>query len=141
MDDTSQLIKTADNQKPSPVQTGGAISKEKEAITFSPSPLKEVKEVEISKEAKEEGVVQRQEEIEIPEEIAKIGVAKTGISVAVSYEPTLKLPISDERIEQGRHQSILTSFRWLSQWCIFQLKKAHLLLKVIHGKVKRVRDK
>lgn len=141
MNNDDQLTnKKKPNQENNQTIVGSAsvYGKEKEAVKTSSS-LYEVKEMQISKEAEKEGVIQKKEEIEIPEEISQIGVAKTSISVPVPHQPTLKLPLSDEEIEEGRHKSLFFSIRWLSEFCLYQLKKVHLLLKVIHGKVKRVR--
>lgn len=93
---------------------------------------------EISKELKEAGVKQRQEEIRVDVELQNIGVNPTGTSTPVPTTTTVALPITDDQVEKGLHQKIFHSIRWLAEWCIFQLKKVHLTLKVIHGKVRRI---
>lgn len=133
-----------DQQKqntPSNISFGG-YNKEKEPIRTAPgeSYLTEIgKEQEISQEVKQAGVVQRQENIEVPIDMQQMGVRPTGISTPVPFKPTLKLPITDEKIEKGLHKSIINSLRWLAEWCFFQLKRVHLTLKVIKGVVRRVR--
>lgn len=126
-------------QKPSQ-PTVSTFNKEKEVIKPGETLIRELgKEVEIPPEAQQAGIVQRQEQIEIPPEMVQMGIRPTGISTPVPFQPTLKLPITDERIEEGRHQSIFFSLRWLSEWCLYILRRFHLTLKMIHGKVMRVR--
>ncbi len=116
------------------------VNKEKEPVGTKESFLKEVgSEVEIPAEVQRSGVVPRTEKIEIPPDLKQIGLTQTGLATPVPFQPTLNLPITDEEIEKGLHASILTSLRWLAEWCLFQLKKAHLTLKVIKGIVRRVR--
>lgn len=117
--------------------------KEKEPLGTTPeSYLRELgKEHEIPQEVRKIGVVQRQETVEVPEDIQQMGVHLTGISTPIPFQPTLKLPITDEEIEKGLQASIFSSLRWLAEWCIYILKRFHLTLKTIHGRVRRVRYK
>jgi len=48
------------------------------------------------------------------------------------------LPLTDEMVEQGLHAPISSSLRWLAEWAVYLLKRAHIVLKRIHGQVKRV---
>lgn len=116
-------------------------NKEKEVIQkTSETYLTEIgQEQDIPQEIKKVGVIQRQENIEIPPDLQNIGLKPTGSAVSLPAKPTLKLPISDEKIEKGLHESIFHSLRWLAEWCLLQLKRMHLTLKVIKGVVKRVR--
>jgi len=123
----------------SPVGTLG-ISKEKEFVKAPEPIIKELgTEQELPKEIKEAGVVVKQEKLEIPPDLTQMGVRPTGFATPVPYGPTIKLPITDEKIEEGRHASVFSSLRWLSEWCLFVLKRFHLTLKVIGGKVLRLR--
>lgn len=132
--------------KPPIAQTVSASSvslgKEKELVKTQEGLIQEVgQEQELHQEVKQAGVVVRQEDIEIPEEAVSLGLKPTGVSTPVPATPSLKLPITDNKIEEGLHLNLLHSLRWLAQWCLFQLKRAHLVLKVIHGRIIRVRIK
>lgn len=50
----------------------------------------------------------------------------------------VELPISDEKVMEGLHKPITTSYRWLAEFALFMLKQAHLTLKKVHGHVVRV---
>lgn len=77
-----------------------------------------------------------EETITLPEELKKIGVENPSTLKHPTYEE-IKLPISDEKVVSGQHAPLTSSFRWLASLCIYILKKAHLTLKIIHGKVIR----
>ena len=47
-------------------------------------------------------------------------------------------PITDEKIEEGLHQPVNSSWRWLSEFLIYHLKQMHLNLKKVHGHIVRV---
>lgn len=126
-------------QPVAPMGTPG-ISKEKEFIKAPEPVIKELgTEQELPKEIKEAGVIVKQEKLEIPPDLAQMGVRPTGFATPVPYASTIKLPITDEKIEEGRHASIFSSLRWLSEWCLFILKRFHFTLKIIGGKVLRLR--
>lgn len=100
------------------------------------------REVELPKEVEKAGVEVVKETIELPPDVKKLGVTTTGPSVPVATAttiPQVALPISDQQVVVGLHAQILSSLRWLAIWCIRKLKKAHIALKKIHGKIIRVR--
>lgn len=136
--DDQQKQKTGESFTP---VTSSGLGREKEPLqTFVESHLTELgKEQEISQEVQQAGVVKKQEKIEISQDLEQLGAHHTGFETLVSFQPTLKLPLADEKIEKGLHESMLKSIRWFSEWCKFQLKRAHLALKVIRGIVRRVR--
>lgn len=80
-----------------------------------------------------------EETVTLPEELKKIGVKNTSDLKHPSYEE-IKLPISDEKVVSGQRAPFTSSFRWLASLCIYILKKAHLTLKIIHGKVIRTKE-
>jgi len=80
-----------------------------------------------------------EETIELPEELKKIGVESTSALKHPTLEE-IKLPFSDEKVVSGQRAPLTSSFRWLASLCIYILKKAHLTLKVIHGKVIRAKE-
>lgn len=123
---------------PSGVHSSG---KESEPAATSTDYIMEVgSEEEISSEVSSVGVISQPERIEIPPDLQQVGVTPVGGSVPLPNPPTLKLPIPDEQIEKGLHEKIWNSLRWLAEWCVFQLKKAHYRLKTINGKVIRVKS-
>lgn len=100
-------------------------------------------EVEVSKEVERAGVEVVKDTIELPPDVKKLGVTQTGPSAPVSTTttlPSVTLPISDQQVVAGLHAQILNSLRWLAIWCMKRLKKAHIALKNMHGKIVRVRS-
>ncbi len=136
-------VKSGQIQSSNVIGVGG-FSKERNVVPVVKSSEVEARdltsELEIPKEVQNIGVVQRKENIEVPPDIANLGVRQAGVSVPMA-QPSLKLPIDDIKIIQGLQLNILSSLRWLSEWCLFQLKRVHLTLKVIGGRVVRVRYK
>lgn len=116
------------------------ISKPKE--TEPESLLKEAPNIKEVIEHKPEAEVRpylqiRAETIELPPDLKKMGLKVTTSSQFISYQ-NIKLPISDDKIIIGLHTPVSSSIRWLATLAIYLLKKAHLTLRVIHGKVIRV---
>lgn len=134
-----------DNQ--APVQGGSAVSsgagKEHEVpVLASTEVVSEIgQEVELPKEVERAGVEVLKETIELPPDVKKLGVTPTGPSApaAAATIPPVVLPISDQQVVAGLHVQILNSLRWLAEWCIKKLKKAHITLKNIHGKIIRIK--
>lgn len=79
----------------------------------------------------------RKETIKVPQELKDAGVTAVSNPQFANYKPIV-LPLSDERIEQGRHAPINSSLRWLSELCLYILRLAHQTIKIIHGKIVRV---
>ena len=131
------------NQKNStasqPVSSG--INKEREMPKTTDEPLIEVREHEIPKEIQGH-VVKTKEHIEIPPDLRKMGVAAPPVASSVSdvAVKSVKLPLTDDQIEEGLHTQILSSFRWLAEWCLRQLRKAHIHLKKIGAHFVREKD-
>lgn len=82
----------------------------------------------------------RKEQIEIPADLEEMGVTADETTKFPTHQD-IKLPLSDEKIEKGLHQPVTSSFRWLAELCVYILKKAHLGLKNIHGKITRVANR
>lgn len=99
-------------------------------------------EEHIPKEVVSSGVVHK-ELVDVPPDVAQLGVQVAGgqqsVNQQASVSITITLPISDDQVISGLHENFKTSIRWLALWCLRQLKRAHLALKVVHGKVLRVR--
>ncbi len=82
----------------------------------------------------------REETIELPPDLKKLGLQAVSNSKFSSYK-NIKLPLSDEKIIVGQKAPITSSLRWLSTFALYILAQAHLGLKVVHGHVIRVLKK
>ncbi len=80
----------------------------------------------------------RAETIELPPDLKKLGVQSSSSSSKFQSYTNIKLPISDDKVISGLHAPITSSLRWLATLAFYLLKKAHLSLKKVHGKVVRV---
>ena len=123
------------------VPQGAGIAKEVEVIHATPvetPTLTEVgQEVPLSAELSHVGVSLHPTTIEIPKTVMQLGVKTVGQPVPQPAVSAVVLPLSDEKIAEGLHQSITSSWRWLSQWCIRRLKELHIALNAKGGKVVR----
>ena len=81
---------------------------------------------------------QEKENFELPDELKKAGLQTVGDNNLPAAFQNIHLPISDEKILNGHKAPITSSLRWLSEFCIYLLKQAHIGLKVVHGHVVRV---
>ena len=96
------------------------------------------KELELAPEVKEAGVEVKSEEIELPPPLPKMGVIPVGISQPVQPPPGANVPLPDETIVNNTGGSIWASLTWLAQWCLKQLKKVHVQIKKVHGRIVRI---
>lgn len=138
-DKSTPLKKTSDVSTGSPQVSSGQIStpshqKEAEPVS-SPSVemMEPIRSPELNKEVV--GYIQEQEKMKIPPDLKSMGVQATD-DVHGSTGPSF--PISDEKIEEGLHQPVNSSWRWLSTFLIYHLEKMHLTLKKVHGHVVRI---
>lgn len=126
----------------------GLIEKEKNLSVSSsketePQPIKqEADEVDVKVEKEEEEKLEnffqtRQESIELPPDLKRLGLKTPPVSVVSKYQQ-VKTPISDDKILPGLHAPITSSLRWLATLAFYILKKAHIGLKTIHGRVVRI---
>lgn len=99
------------------------------------------KDTDLSPEVKMAGVSMRSDTIELPHLVQQMGVSAVGQSApsVAGAAATITLPLTDDQIAQGLHQSLLSSWRWLAQWCERQLKQAHVLLSSTKGKTVRTK--
>ena len=77
---------------------------------------------------------------EIHPDLKKAGLQAID-TTSLDPKQRVHLPIPDEQIMEGLNEPLSSSFRWLSELALFMLKRAHLALKRIHGKVVRVIQK
>lgn len=80
----------------------------------------------------------RPEDVQIGSDLQKAGMEKTKEAPRYARKKTIEFPIADDMVEKGLHAPIASSLRWLAEWSAYILKKAHLVLKKVHGHVKRV---
>lgn len=106
------------------------------------------REIELEKQVLEMGGVEKinQGEVPMPEQVAK----EMGIRSAVNAQSQVGNPqagfsvsgvsLSDDQVTQGIQKPTSTGFRWLSEWFIYQLLKAHFHIKRVKNKISRSKD-
>lgn len=134
------------NVKPVKTQTaadahivGSATKEQGGAISSSETIRPASSEVAISPEMENVGVVAQKETVEIPPDLAHLGLTHAGPTAPV-VTPQLQnvvLPITDKQVVVGLHMHIYTALRWLATWCVRRLKKAHIRLVNVQGTVIR----
>lgn len=134
--------KSQSNQKPQsdPVSSIGMAKEAEPPVTVSEAPvITEIgKEHELPPEVTGAGVTMHPNSVDIPKSVADLGVQSVDQAYAAPVTPPVPLPLSDDQIAKGLHQSILSSWRWLAEWCVRQLSMAHQALKSAHGKIVRM---
>ncbi len=134
------------SQKPPvapPVGASAAPSGNKEVVggMDRPEALQDVsgQEIELPKEVAQAGVRIQPTSVSIPAPVAQMGVKSVGNNVPAQTVPVAPLPITDDQIAAGLHQSVVNSWRWLSEWCVKRLKQIHIALQSTGGKNVRVK--
>lgn len=105
------------------------------------------REIEIEKELEALGGIEKVEsgEVKVPKDIA----AEMGIKPAVTIETPISkatdftvrgVSLTDDQLSAGLTKPISSGLRWLVEWFIYQLLKAHFFVKKIHGKIFRRKD-
>lgn len=142
-DNNIQTSTTSDNTVNPAAVAGATVSKEHEQPISAAETAQPIShEIEIPPEVEKVCVRVTRETIELPPDIKKLGVAPSGAAAPaakIAAIPAVVLPISDDKVITGLHVQILSSLHWLAVWCMKKLKKAHIMLKVIHGKIIRVK--
>jgi hypothetical protein len=116
------------------------LTKETEPPSRPEQEQKEARVVIEHKELDEEvkpHVQVREETMEVPPDLQQMGVAATPTTHFQTQQVTTTL-IPDEKIVEGLHQPVSSSFRWLAELALYILKHAHITLKKVHGKIMRV---
>lgn len=69
------------------------------------------------------------EPITLPTQIQNAGLTSVPLPMgANTYNPDkMVLPLSHKQVEEGLHHSVTEQVRWLSEWCVKQIKEAHLM--------------
>lgn len=81
--------------------------------------------------------VEKKPKIELDPALKKAGLQVLDTNT-LDPKHNVKLPISDEKIIEGLHKPVNSSWRWLSEIAVFILRRAHISLKKIHGHIVRV---
>ncbi len=112
------------------------VSKEQPSSAVETAPPSERESTE-AKTLQHQGVV-----VELPPDVQTLGGGTPApISVpAAPAVPPVQLPVSDDAVVRGLHADVANPLLWLAFWCVRKLKKAHVLLKVVQGKVVRVKE-
>lgn len=87
-------------------------------------------EVELPKEVVSAGVRVHPTSIPIPAPLAQMGVQPAGKNIVPAQTVKPVLPLTDDQIAQGLRQMITSSWLWLAHWCVRQLKKVHIRIKI-----------
>ena len=138
------------NDLPQDAQQPKAASAPPSAVTVTPSGAREIEpggtapreglkdatgnEMQIPKEVASAGVRVHPTTIAIPQSVAQMGVKPTGNNIPVQTTTSVVLPLSDDQIATGLHQSMTNSVRWLAEWCVRRLKQLHVAVTSTHGK-------
>lgn len=105
---------------------------------------KYAREIEIERQIAEMGGVEKvaSGEVKLPEDVAKeMGIKPTvtidtPIAQATSFSVS-GTSLSDDQLTSGLTKPTSSGFRWLIEWFIYQLLKAHFHIKRIKGKIFR----
>jgi hypothetical protein len=137
-----------------PAPAGGGSTKESEPADLSrPSEAgadqyweNYAREIELEKEVAEIGGIEKIEsgEVKVPEPMAKeMGIKPTveiTTPIAKVVDFTVRgVALTDEQLGTGLTKPTSSGFRWLVEWFIYQLLKAHFLVKRVKGKIFRAK--
>lgn len=82
------------------------------------------KDTELPKEVSAVGVTMQGTTVVLPKIVSSAGVKVINpVVVPTTISSTVTLPLTDEQIAKGLHESIISSVRWLAQWCERRLKQ------------------
>jgi len=102
------------------------------------------REIEIEKEIMEMGGVEKIEsgEVKVPEKLAKEMGVKPSVNIQTPISSVTDfsikgLSLSDDQLSAGLVKPTSTGLRWLVEWFIYQLMKAHYHVQRIKGRVFR----
>ena len=133
----SEPVQTPQAPSSGAISSGSISTKEIEVGGISSGesfPLKDVgtKEFELPKEVASVGVKTQPTIVQIPSKVTDLGVKPAGSSVPVGTGQSITLPLTDAQIAEGLKQSITSSWRWLSVWCVLKVKQ---MLRIQNGKL------
>jgi hypothetical protein len=106
------------------------------------------REIELEKELEELGGIEKVEsgEIKVPRELAEEMGVKPTVSIETPIETATGFSIrgvslSDDQLTAGLTKPTSTGIRWLVEWFIYQLLKAHFFIKRIGRRIIRQKVK
>jgi len=99
-------------------------------------PTPESPEAGVPKEVTSAGVQFQPTTIPIPKPVSDLGVTPGPANIPMPTSVS-SFPITDDQIAEGLRKNVRDSWLWLAEWCIRQLKKVHVGLKYIRGKLVR----
>ncbi len=145
MDDLPKSSVSATPQVPpvGSVSPVGSMAKESAPLAGfpeTPAIVEIGREVELPPEVKKAGVMLKSDTITVPPPVAKLGVQAVGPAAQGVVPAVISLPLTDDQIAQGLHQSLLSSVRWLAEWCVRQLHMVHMTVKSVHGNIVRTKE-
>ena len=96
------------------------------------------KELELEKEIQEMGVEKVESgEVKLPERMAKQMGIKPTVVAGTQFSG---VSLTDAQLTTGKAKPVTKSIRWLVEWFIYELLKAHFIIKFIKGKIFRTKD-
>ena len=112
---------------------GGHFKEQLEAVVGKMRGERVVEEVEeIPTEPEVEPKLERQGYIEKVEKAAELKkpiiddyTQQILLGSANPQKPQVILPLTEDEIEKGLHHKVWEAIRWLSEWCVRQIKKLH----------------
>lgn len=101
-------------------------------------------EIEVEKKVAELGGVEKiaSGEVKIPDDVA----AEMGVKPTITIETPIAqatgfsirgVALDDNQLSAGVQKPVSSGFRWLVEWFIYHLRKAHYFVKKMKGKVWR----
>lgn len=88
----------------------------------------------------QEYVEQTAAPVPLSDDLQEMGVQSTHV-VQYPHFNEVHVPLSDEKIASGLKKPMDAAIRWLAELCRYLLRKAHIRLKIAHGKAERVFEK
>ncbi|MFA9288365.1 MAG: hypothetical protein ACEQSA_00600 [Weeksellaceae bacterium] len=141
--DISHLVDDHQKKQQQADQQSVSVGKEGEPMRVEQAQKPDTQEIQydetepdIDSETQKYVEVQK-EDIQLDPKLKKAGLQAIDSSKLTGFQ-SVQLPISDEKVMEGKKQPITSSWRWLSEMCIYLLRQAHLGLKEVHGHVVRV---
>lgn len=114
--------------------------KEKDLENFSESSIDNIEEKTEFQPPQElaENLEVVPEKPEIDEELVKQGVQTSQQTSIFVNSRKIELPLSLEKVDEGLHKPITSSWRWLAELTKYILSKFHLTIKKVNGVFKLV---
>jgi hypothetical protein len=141
LSDSSSVQAPTPTPREDPVASVSSGAKEIEPVVPPRDELRDATghELPIAKEIQSAGVKIHPTTIPIPQNVSHMGVKPAGFNIPVQTGTAVVLPLTDDQIALGLHQSITSSWRWFAEWCVRQYKQLHFAVKTVGGKLVRTK--